>query len=874
MDSSLVITQRMKSFNADVNNKAEIESSIFEIMKERKFQKLRRNKVLIKNTTVKTKDKYVILDVFKRENESLYYCCPICTDRKIVDCLSESFSSSELLVTCIHSDVCHILFGNDYNVERVEDGAKSIIEIIANETTCMVVVHPAPDLSKKAGVVVLTSRTNSPKCLTCSSRGKNHCIHIKIHSGKFMKSLNDSSSDSSSDSTEIDSHAGVEKVLRMKRTVNTTTTTKENDEDTLNPRVLSGADANVFEIKINFIPTKEEEEKNRKIRDSNQFFEDNILIPKGGDDRCDDHGRKYAEGRSILWKESINVVVHHTKEVDTKNIIVLFRPTVPDEKTGETCNCKKFYTGSDERLLRVTSATFDQSNMSRSKVIHFVSYEQLFKFLWKLLMGGEKLDAFIKADNFMNHVFFGAEKSRFHRNILAKAFKIFIHALQFPDFANFCFDCPHELNEGESEDDFDVYEYHVVDGIQMGCKTNDVKGHLPKEYFEEETDGDDLVCGVEMKDRTCLNKQKARNIVSQLLKDIQNKKKLKETICKLEEIRRSKNDENKMIELVIVLLKRLKISHQTLPEGYIKLFSELKIDTPISALLTAYTSNRKLYNSFYDYLKHKKKIFENPQLVEDFLNNFPVVLRIIQDILKHERGESGPETEFLPEDVCEILKEMIKIRIRFDKLSKSLAAQRNPPSEHFKPPIADVYPDYPIHTLDNKYKADVKKDPEEDVDCNKVFDSSSTISGGIGTLTCGHKITKGFRLIEKGESPQLFLHSILRRLPTKVKAKRRVVIYDFACKMHKCALRRFPYKIRRFQFVIDRHHQANHTACSDAYSMANYPFMNNMNSQLAEQLNNSLRKLSIMSAYSKFDTYIKIIEIFITVKNLTLKNII
>ena len=109
MDSSLVITQRMKSFNADVNIKAEIESSIFEIMKERKFQKLRRNKVLIKNTTVKTKDKYVILDVFKRENESLYYCCPICTDRKIVDCLSESFyhlNSWSLVFTLMFAISC------------------------------------------------------------------------------------------------------------------------------------------------------------------------------------------------------------------------------------------------------------------------------------------------------------------------------------------------------------------------------------------------------------------------------------------------------------------------------------------------------------------------------------------------------------------------------------------------------------------------------------------------------------------------------------------------------------------------------------------------------------------------------------------------
>ena len=155
-------------------------------------------------------------------------------------------------------------------------------------------------------------------------------------------------------------------------------------------------------------------------------------------------------------------------------------------------------------------------------------------------------------------------------------------------------------------------------------------------------------------------------------------------------------------------------------------------------------------------------------------------------------------------------------RYRFDKLSKSVAAKKKIPMDSFKPPVADFFPDYPIHTLDSTYKADLKKDAEEDDHCNKAFESSSTISGGLGTITCGHKITKGFRLIQKGESPQLFLHSLLRRFPSDVKAKKRVIIYDFACKMHKCALVRFPYKIRRFQFVIDRHHQANHTACSEA----------------------------------------------------------
>ena len=213
-------------------------------------------------------------------------------------------------------------------------------------------------------------------------------------------------------------------------------------------------------------------------------------------------------------------------------------------------------------------------------------------------------------------------------------------------------------------------------------------------------------------------------------------------------------------------------------------------------------------------------------------------------------------------------------RYRFDKLSKSVAAKKKLPMDSFKSPVADFFPYYPIHTLDSTYKADLKKDAEEDDHCNKAFESSSTISGGLGTITCGHKITKGFRLIQKGESPQLFLHSLLRRFPSDVKAKKRVIIYDFACKMHKCALVRFPYRIRRFQFVIDRHHQANHTACSEAYSMSSYPFMNNMNSQMAEQLNNSLRKLSTVAAYSKVDTYIKILQVFITVRNLSVKKII
>ena len=870
-DSSSLITQRFKNFVASKPYKSELQSSLFSIMKEGVFFNLKRNKVLIRNTTTKTKDKLIILDVYKNEQKLVYYCCPVCTDKKIVESLTGSFKP-ESLSSCLHSDVCQILWGNQYIFENGKKDDKSVIEIIKQKPTYMAVVHPPLKTENKSGVVVLTTKTLTPKCLTCCSRGKNFCLHIKIHMDKMKKEAekySDSSSEEDSDETEVESHGDVPKVLRNKKLSSEKVSVDESDQ--FNPFKFSGSKANVFKVQINFIQTEEEESINRKISETNRFFDGEVLIPKylGRDDICDDHGRSFCSGMNILWRESYNVEIHHTKDVETKDLIVLFRPTVVDPVSGDTCICKRFYTGKSDNLLRVTSASFIQSTRSRAKKLHFVSYELLFKFLGQLIVGGEKMDAFIKANNFMNEIFFGLGKPTMYPKILQKGFEMFMHALVFPEKANFCFQCPQALEDGEIEDSFDDIEYSIVDGIKMGCQTNDAKGHLPKEYFEEEIDGEELVRGVEVKDRTCLNSQKKRDAIVELLKDVENKKKLKQTIKKLENT--TKDD---ITDKVITLLKRISKDHACLPKGYYKLFGELKLDTPISALLAAYSSDRKLYSAFYSYLKNQRNLFEDAKQVEDFVNSFPIVMKIIQDILEEENKNESVQNHFLPNDVSDVLKEMIRIRIKFDKLSRSLAVARKEPPKDFKPPVADVFPDYDIHTMDNQYKADQYKDKDENVDCRKEFESSSSISGGIGTVTCNHKITKGFRVMERGESPQLFLHSLVRRLPSKVKAKRRVVVYDFACKMHKCALRRFPYKIRRFQFVIDRHHQANHTTCSEAYNMSRYPFMNNVNSQLAEQLNNCLRKLSTVSAYSKFESYVKMLEIFITVKNLTIKKII
>jgi hypothetical protein len=236
---------------------------------------------------------------------------------------------------------------------------------------------------------------------------------------------------------------------------------------------------------------------------------------------------------------------------------------------------------------------------------------------------------------------------------------------------------------------------------------------------------------------------------------------------------------------VLEMLNRISAKHKHLPSGYTFFLHELQLVTPISALMLPYSSNRALYEKLMKYLNNKMDIFSSAEILEEFVDNFPIITECIKNILE---AENSQQNRFLPLDVSSILKNMIKLRFEFDKQSKKLVAQRTKPKAGFAEPVADFFPNYPIHTMENLYKADSKPDDSEDDACEKSFSGASTISGGIGTLSCNHKITKGFRAIKKGESPVIFCNSILRRLPEKVKAHKRVVVYNFACKMHTVCL--------------------------------------------------------------------------------------
>ena len=106
-----------------------------------------------------------------------------------------------------------------------------------------------------------------------------------------------------------------------------------------------------------------------------------------------------------------------------------------------------------------------------------------------------------------------------------------------------------------------------------------------------------------------------------------------------------------------------------------------------------------------------------------------------------------------------------------------------------------------------------------------------------------------------------------RRLPNRVKAGHRFLLYDNACQARKGAELRFPHRVRNWSMLVDCKHWPNHTDCSQSFNVDEYPQLKHVNSQISEQLNRSLRKLSSVVAYLGWENYLRVIELFLVNRN-------
>ena len=164
----------------------------------------------------------------------------------------------------------------------------------------------------------------------------------------------------------------------------------------------------------------------------------------------------------------------------------------------------------------------------------------------------------------------------------------------------------------------------------------------------------------------------------------------------------------------------------------------------------------------------------------------------------------------------------------------------------------EYFPAYPLHSAEVKYAADKKTAKSDDIDdCNKFYPDGKTMTPGCAHLFCRHRICKGFVGLTNAESPSTYVKILTRRLKRRVQCRRRIFIYDNVCNLHKTGLRRGAKSLSKFKLFVDRHHWANHTGCSSGYNSKRYTYLKNVNTQMCEQKNHSLRKLSATLRFPK-----------------------
>ena len=177
------------------------------------------------------------------------------------------------------------------------------------------------------------------------------------------------------------------------------------------------------------------------------------------------------------------------------------------------------------------------------------------------------------------------------------------------------------------------------------------------------------------------------------------------------------------------------------------------------------------------------------------------------------------------------------------------------------------FPNHPLRRGKANYESNSVRDRSSN-SCRKWSQRSSALNPGIFTMFCPHGICLGFQLMIEAESPRTPFEILVQRFQTMPER----IIYDNACKLHQYALKREPARFRKTMFLVDTfHYQKNHVACSLGYGMREYPhdeFIQSINSQVCEQGNRDLRKLSVPAAYMNPENLIQQTKVFLALRNM------
>ena len=182
--------------------------------------------------------------------------------------------------------------------------------------------------------------------------------------------------------------------------------------------------------------------------------------------------------------------------------------------------------------------------------------------------------------------------------------------------------------------------------------------------------------------------------------------------------------------------------------------------------------------------------------------------------------------------------------------------------------LTQFFPNFPILYERAKFTRECKKQDEQAWDelCEKSFPDHVKMSPGLFLITCAcpNKTVYGFSFMTKNESPGMIFELDQTRFPRDYKP---TWVYDASCKAKEYGLNRDPERWMQMAIVTDPFHQPNHTSCSDTFKSTEYPDMQKLNCEAAEQFNSLLRKVHSSLAFMGPENYMLALSIMVGYQN-------
>ena len=408
-------------------------------------------------------------------------------------------------------------------------------------------------------------------------------------------------------------------------------------------------------------------------------------------------------------------------------------------------------------------------------------------------------------------------------------------------------------------------KYIVADG-KMTAPTIRKVQHLD-ELSPEEDDNQVLPQGSHFKDRVYLKRKKERELVTNLLTEN----------ISIPDFIASNEIQSDNVQMLIPLLERIEENWPAeIPAEYKRLICNLCKATSVASYLQV-TSDEPLQilQSFCEQTVNVRSA-ENQQNIKILAQELPALWPNLLDIMILE------SSQFLPNDVAEIVKKMILIRRRtFDN-----AAQRSdedyirwPTPEEDHP--TQCYPAWPLFRYPKKYAVNSRMDSDY---CEKSFDYKKGFAFGVFSVgcCCPKNISYGWELMLSRESA----HNLFRLLMCRNLNMEELegVIFDFACGLDPYLLNREPREFQYLRTLVDGAHwqgqkrlrrpdrtgAGGHLGCSEGYNFNIYKehLPHGTFSQGREQLHSKMEKMVDSLIQMEYSTFMLFIKLFFGINNL------